>query len=461
MLDRRRQQPAPDYSKITQLGESQFVEFKRAAVEAKHLAEDLVALANADGGTVLIGVEDDGSISGIEGYRSNVDELLRSPYIHCVPPVEAHSDMFMVEDRTVLALNVAYSTQVHETTGKAVYLRVGRKNQRLGVNDILRLAYAKGQASFESKGIEDAGFEDLDQALVADYCARIGAVGDPREVLWGRDLLVRRGERLLPTVGCVLLFAQKPQRYLPRCGMDILKFEGVRQLVGQELNIVKREIIERPLPRLIERALEVIGMQVREYSRLGHDGVFHTTPEYPSFAWQEAIVNAVAHRDYSITGKATQVRLFDDRLEVESPGKLPGHVRLDNLAQERFSRNPQIVRVLIEFGYMKDIGEGIDRMIAEMSRFELPAPEFSEPDYSFTVTLKNASSHATIPVLEAPGDRLHQYLRQHRWISSQEYQRLFAVDRQTAWRQLNRLVREGDLMRDGRGRYTRYGLPSV
>ena len=420
-----------------------------------------MALANADGGVVLIGVEDDGSISGIEGYQNNVDELLRAPYIHCVPPIEAHSNMFVLEDRTVLALDVAYSTQAHETASKAVYLRVGRKNQRLGVNDILRLAYAKGQASFEGKGIEEAAFEDLDQALVADYCARIGATGDPREALWGRDLLVRRGERLLPTVGCVLLFAQKPQRYLPRCGLDMLKFEGARQLVGQELNIVKRQIIEQPLPRLIERAFEVIGMHVREYSRLRQDGVFHTTPEYPAFAWQEAIVNAVAHRDYSITGKATQVRLFDDRLEVESPGKLPGHVRLDNLAQERFSRNPQIVRALIEFGYMKDIGEGIDRMIVEMQRCGLPAPEFSEPGYGFTVILKNASSHAEVPAVEIPQDRLRRYLSEYKWITSQEYQRLLAVDRQAAWRQLTRLVKEGELIKDGKGRYTRYRLPML
>jgi ATP-dependent DNA helicase RecG len=448
-----------DYLRMIQGGESQFVEFKRAAVEARHLAEDLVALANADGGTVFIGVEDDGRVSGIEGYQDNVDELLRTPYVYCVPPVEAQSYTFTLEGKTILVLNIAYSTQVHETTGKAVYLRVGRKNQRLGVNDILRLAYAKGQAALESRAIEEASFDDLDQALVADYCARIGATGDPRDVLYSRDLLLRREDRLVPTLGCVLLFAQKPQRYLPRCGLDFLKFEGTRQLVGQELNIVKREIIERPLPRLIERAFEVIGMHVREYSRLGQDGVFHNIPEYPVFAWQEAIVNAVAHRDYSITGKAIQVRMFDDRLEVESPGKLPGHVRLDNLVQERFSRNPQIVRVLIEFGYMKDIGEGIDRMIAEMEKFGLPAPEFSEPDYSFTVVLKNTPLEAEKPVVVPTEDRLRRYLREHRWITNQEYRRLMGVDRQTAWRQLTRLVEAGELVKEGKGRYSRYRLP--
>jgi len=450
-----------DYQRMIQAGESQFAEFKRAAVVPKHLAESLVAFANADGGTVLIGVEDDGSISGIVGCENHIDELLRAPYVHCVPPVEAQSLTFAVEGKTILAIHVAYSTQVHETTRKTVYLRVGRKNQRLGVNDILRLAYAKGQAAYEVKTVEEASLDDLDQALVAEYCTRIGATGEPRDVFYSRDLLVRREGRFVPTLACLLLFAQKPQRYLPRCGIDFLKFEGTRQLVGQELNIVKREIIERPLPHLIQRAIEVVGMHVREYSRLGPDGLFLTAPEYPPFAWQEAVVNAVAHRDYSITGKAIQVRMFDDRLEVESPGRLPGHVRLDNLVRERFSRNPHIVRALIEFGYMKDIGEGIDRMIAEMERLGLSSPEFSEPDYSFTVVLKNAPVKPEAwPVIPAE-DKLRRYLRERGWITNRDYRQLMGVDRQTAWRQLNRLVERGELVREGRGRYTRYRLADL
>ena len=162
------------YLRLIQQGESQFVEFKRAAVEARHLAEDMVALANADGGTLFIGVEDDGQLSGIEGYQRNVDELLRAPYIYCVPPIEAQSYTFTREEKTILVLNIAYSTQVHETVGKAVYLRVGRKNQRLGVNDVLRLAYAKGQAALESKMVEGATYDDLDSELVKAYCNRIG-----------------------------------------------------------------------------------------------------------------------------------------------------------------------------------------------------------------------------------------------------------------------------------------------
>lgn len=110
---------------------------------------------------------------------------------------------------------------------------------------------------------------------------------------------------------------------------------------------------------------------------------------------------------------------------------------------------------------MKDIGEGIDRMIAEMKKFGLPAPEFSEPDYSFTVVLNNTPLGVEIPIALPAEDRLRRYLQEHRWITNQEYRRLMGVDRQTAWRQLTRLVEAGKLVKEGKGRYTRYRLPSL
>jgi ATP-dependent DNA helicase RecG len=247
---------------------------------------------------------------------------------------------------------------------------------------------AKGQASYENKPVEGASFEDLDSDLVREYAHRIGSGLPLPETLAGRNLMVYRKDHLIPTIACVLLFAKRPQNFVSRCGIDFLRFEGTEMLTGRDFNVIKREIIEKPLPRLIDRAIDVVGLHIKERRRLTPHGIFETVPEYPPFAWQEAIINAVAHRDYSITGRSIQIRMFDDRLEIDSPGKLPGPVRLDNLARERFSRNPQIVRALIEFGYMRDVGEGIDRMIKEMERHNGCPPEFAEPNYSFVVTLR-------------------------------------------------------------------------
>jgi ATP-dependent DNA helicase RecG len=144
-----------------------------------------------------------------------------------------------------------------------------------------------------------------------------------------------------------------------------------------------------PLPKLLDEAFRVVSGQLREFTRLVKGGKFETTLEYPVFAWQEAISNAVIHRAYNITGTDIQVKMFDDRLEVESPGKLPGLVRLHNMREMHFSRNPLIARIMTEMKYMRDFGEGVDRMIREMKAMSLEPPVFEEYAFMFRVTLRN------------------------------------------------------------------------
>lgn len=130
---------------------------------------------------------------------------------------------------------------------------------------------------------------------------------------------------------------------------------------------------------------------MRGFTRLAPDGVFRTTPEYPGFAWQEAITNAVVHRSYSLSGVRVEVHIFDDRLEVVSPGRLPGIVRVHSIRDMHFSRNPRITRVLADVGLVRDVGEGVDRMFEEMADARLPPPEFQEREHAVRVTLRQAS----------------------------------------------------------------------
>jgi ATP-dependent DNA helicase RecG len=154
-----------------------------------------------------------------------------------------------------------------------------------------------------------ATLEDVDQELVQEY-ARLRGLDQPMErLLRGLNLLA--GDTL--TVAGVLLFAREPGRWLPRAGVDFLKFEGTAIELGEAFNLVKRQELTAPLPRLIRQTWELVGTFVRTRRRL--QGLKMTEqPEYPDFTWREVIVNAIAHRDYSITGTAIQVRLFDDRL---------------------------------------------------------------------------------------------------------------------------------------------------
>lgn len=140
---------------------------------------------------------------------------------------------------------------------------------------------------------------------------------------------------------------------------------------------------------IVRQSLDFVGDQIKERTRLGNDGRFHTTPEYPEFVWKEIIINAIAHRDYSIKGTDIQIKMFDDHITVESPGTLPGIVRLSNIRTVHFSRNPNIARFLQEYDYVKEFGEGVDRMFKEMADAGLPAPEYTDNAFMLNATIRN------------------------------------------------------------------------
>lgn len=159
-----------------------------------------------------------------------------------------------------------------------------------------------------------------------------------------------------------------------------MKFEGNDFQVGTEMNIVKDRTFDSCLYKTIEQARDFINSQLREFTHLNSEGIFETVPEYPEFAWYEGLVNAVTHRDYSNNGEHITIKLFDDRLEICSPGRLGGFVTLDTMRTKRYSRNPQIARVLNELGIVRELNEGVKRIYTEMQRFFLKDPIYSEPD---------------------------------------------------------------------------------
>ena len=131
----------------------------------------------------------------------------------------------------------------------------------------------------------------------------------------------------------------------------------------------------------VEKAVDFIKIQMKEKTCPGHDGIFVTGEEYQEFVRTEMVVNAVAHRDYGIKGTDIQIKMFDDRLEVDSPGSFAGMVNKDNIRYTHFSRNPKIATFLKDYGYVKEYGEGVDRMCKELESIGLPAPVFNNSTF--------------------------------------------------------------------------------
>ena len=187
----------------------------------------------------------------------------------------------------------------------------------------------------------------------------------------------------------ILLFGKEPQQYFKRARVRFIRYEGTEARVGAQMNVVKDKIFEGRILQIVEQSIDFVRDQIKEHTYLGREGKFVTESEYPEFAWKEIIVNAIAHRDYSIKGTDIQIKMFDDHFTVESPGTLPGIVRINNMRQVHFSRNPKIAEVLHEYEYVREYGEGVDRLYNEMKEAGLPSPEYYMKAFMLHATLKN------------------------------------------------------------------------
>jgi ATP-dependent DNA helicase RecG len=259
----------------------------------------------------------------------------------------------------------------------------------------------------------------------------------------------------------LLLFGRSPQTFLLQSGLVFVRFAGTQARGPEGLpGYGRREEIGGPLPRLLERGWQVIWEEVR-VEAVVRGLLREERPEYPPFALREALVNAVCHRDYRLRGRRIEVRMFDDRLEVSSPGGLPGHITLDNIVDEHYSRNPRIVSGLFEWGYVEELGLGVDRMIEDMIQAGHPTPVFRATPYSFSVTLLNARTRRIEPRWELPMNERQmrglQFLQEHERITNRDYRELCpGISGETARLDLSDLVEKGVLLKIGDKRGTHY-----
>ena len=244
--------------------------------------------------------------------------------------------------------------------------------------------------SWESRP-SNSKLDELDDQLLAKarQGAGLSALSD-EEYLLRRKLADLRGREIVLRKAAELLFARLGPDH-PNAGVRLFRVIGTERRTGPKHNVEERPRMEGNLPAVIEEASGVINSLLRRPSRLVGNQ-FREMSEYPDFAWREALLNAIAHRDYGIEGAGTEVWLFEDRMEVVSPGALAGNLTTDELLTLRRvhrSRNPRIVRVLVDLGSARDQGEGIPRMFTEMKDAFLPQPSIEATNRSVTVALHN------------------------------------------------------------------------
>jgi ATP-dependent DNA helicase RecG len=323
--------------------------------------------------------------------------------------------------------------------------------------------------SVDLRPCRGASLEDLDPAQIDAYLGLL-AQRRPGSSLLRQplpELLASTGAAVMvrgrphPTLTGILFFGHEPQRFYPSFTITFLQFAGTtttRADPGEPLYLDNREF-RGTLPVMIDAARATVFEKLSKRALL--DGfVRHDVPEYPESAYREAIVNALGHRDYGQEGSFVQVRLFADRLEVQSPGGLGGHLTVDNMVYEQFTRNPHIMRLLEVHGYVERRGLGVDQMLRAMADAGLAAPVFQDRGTSFWVTLRGGP--ATLPQTDLARLGLNErqvrglhHLHTRGRITNREYQEEFGVSERTALNDLKALVEAGLALpvSSGRGRY--------
>lgn len=379
--------------------ENKYFDRKSAKIKPSDLAPLVSAFANAEGGTIVIGISDKTlDIEGIHRYgMDKINEFIAIPKNGC-KPMPAYNEEFLdiinvrgEKDQLLLLHIQPCIDQIIRTTNDSTYLRIGDKTKELKGDDLRNLEYAKSTRHFEDEINRDATIEDLDEQLINEYKLKVDASHLPTEqVLKARAFIkIKDGKEYL-TNAAVLLFAKNVAQFYPNCRVRFVRYDGNSAQVGTRMNIIKDKNIECCILKLIDETRAFISSQLREFTALDpFTGRFQTVPEYPEFSWLEGVVNAVTHREYGMSGNYILVTMYDDRLEIKSPGKLPNIVTVDNIKDTRYARNPRISRVLTDFGWVRELNEGVKRIYSDMADFFLDEPEYSEPEHEVRLILKN------------------------------------------------------------------------
>lgn len=381
--------------------EGRYYERKAAEINKLKVADTLISFANQDGGTIAIGIKNR-KFQGINHLSPHKITDFEKIGIDLIKPALKVDFEYVPVDingksNRILLLSVKPSVnQIYSNNKNEVFLRVGDDTKKLTYKEIESLEFDKGIRSYEQKEVDDAILNDLDEDVLKSYKEKINYSDDNIwNLLFSRGLAKRivtdgKVEGYKLNVAGVLLFAKKPDIFIPGARIRFIRYAGKKTGVGENLNVIKEEIITGPLTKQIEQANKLVQSQLREFTSLDLEtGRFKTVPEYPDGTWLEGIVNAVTHRAYNLNGDDIRIIMYDDKLVIHSPGSLPSIVTVDNIRYTHYSRNPNIARALVDLGWVREFGEGVNRMYEKMEKYFLENPSYKVSEVSTDLTLYN------------------------------------------------------------------------
>ena len=372
------------------LPEDQWFDRKSVRVSAKDLGPPLTAFANADGGTVVIGLHD-GQVEGCRRHPEKVNSFRQAAFDFTVPAIRMTvSEVECVnsrgEDDILLIIRIDPGERIHEIKTGECYLRVGDETKKLSYPQRQELEFDKGQAQYDGFPCPGVAMGDLDELFLADYTQSVGA-SSINSLLQARNLFTRSGEI---TNAAYLLFGRHPQDVFPQAHVRVIRFLTADRGTGTRLSVEEGtdRRVEGSIPSSITEATAIIDDLVPRRRHLTSSGRFEATSIIPRDAWLEGLVNAIIHRSYSMAGDHIRVEIFPNRIEIESPGRFPGLPSLARPSQiTRFARNPRIARICADLRIGQELGEGIKRIFDEMKFGGLAEPIYKQTSTSVRLIL--------------------------------------------------------------------------
>jgi ATP-dependent DNA helicase RecG len=374
-------------------GESSKVEFKTDDVHPTVLSEEIVAFANFEGGTILIGVDDSGELKGCT--RADIEEFVVNICRNNVrPSIIPIIEKITVDKKNIVAVSIPRGETAYSTNRGLYYIRVGSTKQVPTQQELLRLFQKRNMLQFDETPVIKASVNSIDKEKVDSYLAELGQspLNDKDDKALERELinlsiLLDVDNTLYPSLGGILAFGKKPQKYFPSYNIQCGAYKGENFLS----DTVREKDLKGTLDELIEDAVAFLKLTMPQNQILERGIKRKDEYLYPVEALREGIVNAVSHRDYTISGTAVRLFLFSNRLEIRSPGGLSNTLTLENIQYRQFTRNQMIASFLAGYGYMERRGKGILRMIKLCEQNSIKCELSLTPDNSeFVVTYRPA-----------------------------------------------------------------------
>lgn len=389
-----------------EIGESYYREFKSAfngslsnksARDTKEvcydIAKTLVAFANADGGELFVGIENDNSVTGLPYHEDKIMVILKAPESNILPDTPLplkRASLIDYNGKKVAYFSVEKGSKyVHLTSKGECFQRKDRESVPTASEQIRFIREEEVSREYDRQFVDLANINDIDLNLVNSVSLNVFKSMSPEKFLQYLELAEFDGNRLRLRKAAVLLFAKNPTKWHPRNQVRILRVKGTVEKTGKDFNLEELGETSGNIFNLYEQSWELLRPNLTE-TRFSKDAIFKTQIIYPELACREALINAITHRDYSLEGRGIEIKIFDDRLEILSPGKLLSSITIRDLEELKGvhqSRNTYIARVLREFGYVRELGEGIKRIFELMKSNDLVKPKIESPNKSFIVTL--------------------------------------------------------------------------